>query len=172
MLYETASSKVWGLGRVLNLSVLWEECQYGPVLLYLSSFVLFWTPPPLTKCKVSLSHRFCCMIPASCGVSLPATCWGFIGPVFIRKGSPPSNAKMGSLTSPLWVCAGLLLLFNWMISSKSAASPLADKPFWWVAGWTPFTTGADTAALCRFPAAADWEEINKIRCFLDFIVMK
>ena len=90
-----------------------------------------------------------------------------MGPVFIRNGSPPSNARMGSPTSPLWVCVGFPPLFSWMISSKSAASPLAETPFWWAAGWTPFTTGADglrTAApgLCRFPAAAERKKLNSI----------
>lgn len=95
-------------------------------------------------------------------VTVPATCWGFIGPVFIRKGSPPSNARMGSVTSPL-CCWLVLLFFSWMISSKSA--PLAlETPFWCAVSWTPFTTGPDTLCaglrtaapgLCRFSGAAE-----------------
>lgn len=107
-------------------------------------------------CLISLIRRL---------FTVPATCWGFIGPVFIRKGSPASNARIGSLTSALWVCGGFPPLFSWMISSKWASSPLAETPFWWAAGWTPFTTGADALCdglrtaelgLCRFPAASEW----------------
>lgn len=77
-----------------------------------------------------------------------------MAPVFIRKGSPDSNVRIG------WVCAG----FPWMISLNSAFSPLAGMPFWWAAGWTPLRRGAGpvceaAAEFSRFAAAAGGPEI-------------
>lgn len=140
------------------------------------------SPPSTLSIKKVSEHAVHCRQPKTllyylsliwCVFTVPATCWGFMGPVFIRKGSPPSNGRIGSPTSPLWVCAGLLLLFSWMISSKWAASPLAETPFWWPVGCTPFTTGPDTLCdglrtaapgLCRFPAA-ERSSINAIIIF-------
>ncbi|TNN57374.1 hypothetical protein EYF80_032450 [Liparis tanakae] len=64
-----------------------------------------------------------------------------MGPVFIRKGSPPSNGRMGSPP-------GTPLGGGWAVSSKSAARPLAETPFWRAApaGCTPFATGPDAVA--------------------------
>ncbi len=68
---------------------------------------------------------------------LPATCWGFIGPAFIMNGSPPSKAMIGSAGWPCPLFPLPLWLDSLMISSKSAASPLEDSPFWCLVGWTP-----------------------------------
>ncbi len=74
----------------------------------------------------------------------PATCWGLMGPVFLRNDSPLSKAMIGS--SGLSISdfsRSLLWLGSWMISSKWDASPFADRPFSCLEVWTPLTTRTD-----------------------------
>lgn len=77
--------------------------------------------------------------------SVPATCWGFMGPAFFMNDSSLSKVSIGSVAmlvsdlsrAPLVV---LPWLVRWMISSKWAVSPLVDRPFSCLVGWTPLTT--------------------------------
>lgn len=75
---------------------------------------------------------------------VPATCWAFMGPAFFMNVSSLSNVRMGSVAmfsdlsrAPL---ALLPWFVRWMISPKWALSPLVDRPFSSLTGWTPLTT--------------------------------
>lgn len=81
----------------------------------------------------------------SLSCTVPATCWGFMGPAFFMNESSLSNARIGSLAilfsdfsrAPFVV---LPWFVRWMISPKWSVSPLAGRPFSCLAGWTPLTT--------------------------------
>lgn len=67
-----------------------------------------------------------------------------MGPAFLMKGSSLSNARIGSVAmvshfsrAPL---VALPWFARWMISPKWAVSPLMDRPFSCLTGWTPLTT--------------------------------
>lgn len=72
--------------------------------------------------------------------SVPATCWGFMGPAFFMNDSSLSKDRIGSVAIPVSDLSRAPLvvlpwLARWMISSKWAVSPFSC-----LIGWTPLTT--------------------------------